>query len=124
MNSLHLHVNALRSRTGQNRQETRSLSLQEFNRSRWQIDARELLELIASRRSCRAFDGSEIDPETLREIVIDGTQAPSSCNQQQWHFVIVTDRADLVRACEIAGGNPLRRMLGADLPLLSERMGA
>jgi nitroreductase/SAM-dependent methyltransferase len=101
-----LHVNALRYRTEQNHQETRSLSLQQFNRSRWPIGARELLELIASRRSCRAFDGSEIDPETLRKIVIDGTQAPSSCNQQQWHFVIVTDRADLVRACEIAGGNP------------------
>src|SRR5690606_40174272 len=90
VNSLHLHVNALRYRTEQNHQETRSLSLQQFNRSRWPIGARELLELIASRRSCRAFDGSEIDPETLRKIVIDGTQAPSSCNQQQWHCVIVT----------------------------------
>lgn len=68
--------------------------------------AHDLLSSIASRHSCRAFDGSSIDPETLRQIVIDGTEAPSSCNQQQWHFVIVTDRADLARACDIAGGNP------------------
>ena len=68
--------------------------------------AAELLSLLASRRSCRDFDGSPIDPETLRQIVVDGTEAPSSCNQQQWHFVIVTDREELGRACEIAGGNP------------------
>lgn len=69
-------------------------------------EARQILDRIADRRSCRVFDGTPIDPDVLREIVADGTQAPSSCNQQMWHFVILTDRADLARANEIAGGNP------------------
>nr|WP_249139097.1 nitroreductase family protein [Actibacterium sp. MT2.3-13A] len=65
-----------------------------------------MLKELASRHSCRVFDGSAIAVETLRQIVIDGTQAPSSCNQQQWHFVIVTDREKLRHARDIAGGNP------------------
>ncbi|MBZ0124723.1 MAG: nitroreductase family protein [Roseovarius sp.] len=78
----------------------------ELKQDRPSFDAEKVLDLLASRRSCRSFDGSAIDPEVLRQIVVDGTEAPSSCNQQQWHFIVVTDRARLRRACEIAGGNP------------------
>lgn len=70
------------------------------------FDAEDILKRLAGRRSCRQFDGSQIDPDMLRQIVLDGTEAPSSCNQQQWHFVIVTDKDRLRQACEIAGGNP------------------
>jgi len=69
-------------------------------------DWRETLDLLAARRSCRDFDGSEIDPAVLAEIVRDGTEAPSSCNQQNWHFIIVTDPAAKRRAHDISGGNP------------------
>ena len=65
-----------------------------------------ILERLAARHSCRDFDGSEIDPQVLAAIVRDGTEAPSSCNQQNWHFVIVTDPARKRRARDIAGGNP------------------
>ena len=68
--------------------------------------ARETLDRLAARFSCRDFDGSEIDPDTLAEIVADGVQAPSSCNQQNWHFIVLTDPAAKRRATEIAGGNP------------------
>jgi nitroreductase/SAM-dependent methyltransferase len=70
-----------------------------------QAHAREILDLLATRRSCRDFDGSEIDQATLRAIVADGTEAPSSCNQQNWHFIVVTDPARKRRAREISGGN-------------------
>lgn len=70
------------------------------------LDAEGALEMLASRQSCRRFDGSTMDHSVLRQIVVDGTQAPSSCNQQQWHFVIVTDRDKLWRSRKIAGGNP------------------
>jgi nitroreductase/SAM-dependent methyltransferase len=66
---------------------------------------REILDTLATRRSCRDFDGSSIDREILAEIVRDGTEAPSSCNQQQWHFIIVDDREMLRRAHDISGGN-------------------
>ncbi|NQW10965.1 MAG: nitroreductase family protein [Alphaproteobacteria bacterium] len=68
-------------------------------------DWRRILDIMATRRSCRDFDGTEIDPEILLEIVRDGTEAPSSCNQQQWHFIIVTDREKMLRARDISGGN-------------------
>jgi len=68
-------------------------------------DWRAILDLLAQRHSCRDFDGSEIDPQVLADIVRDGTEAPSSCNQQQWHFIIVTDPALKRRAREISGGN-------------------
>lgn len=68
-------------------------------------DWRAILERLALRHSCRDFDGSEIDPQVLAEIVRDGTEAPSSCNQQNWHFIIVTDPERKRRAREISGGN-------------------
>lgn len=68
-------------------------------------DWRAILDILAERHSCRDFDGSAIDRAVLAEIVADGTEAPSSCNQQQWHFVIVDDPALKLRAHEISGGN-------------------
>ena len=68
-------------------------------------DWREILDVLADRHSCREFDGSPIDRIVLAEIVADGTEAPSSCNQQQWHFIVVDDSALKRRAREISGGN-------------------
>lgn len=68
-------------------------------------DWRAILDRLAARRSCRDFDGSPIDHAVLAEIVRDGTEAPSSCNQQNWHFIIITDRERLAQAREISGGN-------------------
>lgn len=69
-------------------------------------DWRGVLDDLAARLSCRDFDGSSMPDAVLAEIVGDGIEAPSSCNHQNWHFVVVTDRALLERAREIAGGNP------------------
>lgn len=69
-------------------------------------DWRRILGILAERRSCRDFDGSAMDRETLADIVRDGLQAPSSCNQQQWHFVIVDDRGMMMKCHDISGGNP------------------
>ena len=63
-----------------------------------------ILARLAARRSCREFDGTEIDRDTLAAIIADGVQAPSSCNQQNWHFIVVTDPARKRRAREISGG--------------------
>lgn len=68
-------------------------------------DWRRILDRLATRHSCRDFDGTEIAADTLAAIVRDGTEAPSSCNQQNWHFIIVTDPEMKRRAREISGGN-------------------
>ena len=67
------------------------------------VDA--ILARLAERHSCRDFDNQPIDIATIEEIVADGTNAPSSCNQQNWHFVVVTDPALRKQAREISGGN-------------------
>lgn len=72
-----------------------------------------LLSRLASRMSCRAFDGSPIPREELAEMLGDALEAPSSCNQQHWHFVVVDDPAQLARAAELAGGNPHFRSCAA-----------
>ena len=69
-------------------------------------DVAAILERLAQRRSCRAFDGSTMPRQSVEAIIRDGLQAPSSCNQQQWHFVAIDDSALKRRAQEIAGGNP------------------
>ncbi|MCK0100700.1 nitroreductase family protein [Pseudohalocynthiibacter sp. F2068] len=68
-------------------------------------EVRSILDKLAARASCRDFDSSLIAPEILEDIVHDGVEAPSSCNQQNWHFIIVTDPARKKRAREISGGN-------------------
>lgn len=68
-------------------------------------EVRSILDKLATRASCRDFDGTLIAPEILEEIICDGVEAPSSCNQQNWHFIIVADPAAKQRAREISGGN-------------------
>ncbi len=68
-------------------------------------DWRAMLDVMATRHSTRAFDGSVIDDATLADIVRDGTEAPSSCNQQNWHFIVVTDGDAKRLAHDISGGN-------------------
>ena len=70
-----------------------------------ELRALDILAKLASRASCRDFDGSPIEPETLEDIVRDGVEAPSSCNQQNWHFIIVTDHDRKRLAHDISGGN-------------------
>ena len=68
-------------------------------------EVRALLDKMAMRASCRDFDKSMIAPEILEAIIHDGVEAPSSCNQQNWHFIVVADPARKVRARDISGGN-------------------
>jgi nitroreductase/SAM-dependent methyltransferase len=65
-----------------------------------------VLARLAERQSCRDFDGSRIDRSTLTAMLADAIEAPSSCNQQHWHFVVVDDPAQQARAAALAGGNP------------------
>ena len=51
-----------------------------------------LLDLIRSRQSDRAFDVSRpIELEKLERILEAGRLAPSACNAQPWKFIVVND---------------------------------
>ncbi|RRH72991.1 nitroreductase family protein [Falsigemmobacter faecalis] len=64
------------------------------------------LDLLAARLSCRAFTQERLASDELNAMLRDALEAPSSCNQQAWHFVVLDQPEDLARAADLAGGNP------------------
>ncbi|GEL13312.1 nitroreductase [Lapidilactobacillus concavus DSM 17758] len=47
-------------------------------------------EVLLGRQSVRRFDSSvKIPREELQEMISEATSAPSACNLQSWHFVVV-----------------------------------
>ena len=57
-------------------------------------------QLIASRRSCRAYGSGEVPPEQVQAILRAALMAPSSMNRQSWHFVVVDDKTDLAKLAD------------------------
>ena len=55
----------------------------------------EALETIFTRRSIRSFSPQPVSPEQIDTLLRAAMCAPSACNQQPWHFVVITDRAAL-----------------------------
>ena len=47
---------------------------------------------ILSRRSIRRYKKKAIPQELLDELLNAAMQAPSACNEQPWHFVIINKR--------------------------------
>ena len=66
------------------------------------------LDALLTRRSIRKYDNRELSRELLEELIKYGMFAPSACNKQPWHFIIITDRKILD---EIAEFHPNGKML-------------
>lgn len=50
----------------------------------------DFLELVKQRQSTRAYDTSRpVDRDIISRIVEAGRLAPSACNAQPWHFIVV-----------------------------------
>ncbi len=58
-------------------------------------DTAHLVQLMASRRSCRNFTTKPVDKNILEDLVNVGTTAPSGSNSQEWTFTILPDRAHM-----------------------------
>jgi nitroreductase len=54
----------------------------------------EFKKLVKSRRSCRAFESSQVTDGQLAFILESGQWAPSPLNLQPWQFIVIT-REDL-----------------------------
>ena len=52
----------------------------------------EILNGILTRRSIRKYTDESIPREKMEEIIRYGMFAPSACNCQPWHFVLLNDR--------------------------------
>jgi len=51
-----------------------------------------LVQLMASRRSCRCFTGQPVDRAMLEDLIKIGITAPSGTNSQSWTFTILPTR--------------------------------
>jgi len=50
----------------------------------------DLYDTIRNRRSIRAFDKKKrIEPDKLERVLEAGRLAPSACNLQPWHFIVI-----------------------------------
>lgn len=61
----------------------------------------ELYEVISRRRSVRRFKRNPVTEETVLKVLEAGRWAPSACNGQPWHFVVVTDVAVKRKIAEV-----------------------
>ncbi len=61
------------------------------------------LEFIYKRHSVRQFTEEQVPEETIKELIKAATHAPSGKNQQNWHFVVITNKnkiAEIARLVE------------------------
>jgi len=76
--------------------DAQSLSFNSFDlKNDWlphgESDTAHLVQLMASRRSCRNYSEKVIDRSVLEDLVKIGTTAPSGTNCQNWTFTICPD---------------------------------
>ncbi|UCG08681.1 MAG: nitroreductase family protein [Desulfobacterales bacterium] len=65
----------------------------------------EFRELVKARRSCRAFESSQIPENQIAAILEAGQWAPSPLNLQPWEYIIITDKEvqiQIIKAAEEA----------------------
>jgi nitroreductase len=55
----------------------------------------EALQAILSRRSIRHFEDKPVPAEVVQNLLKAAMCAPSACDMQPWHFVVLTERAIL-----------------------------
>lgn len=72
-----------------------------------------VLDNIATRTSVRSYLDKPVDAAVIEQLLQAGMAAPSAVNRQPWHFVVVTDKAQLK---ELAKANPYAGM-AAKAPL-------
>ena len=77
---------------------------------------------LEQRRTIRAFGTQPVTPELIRAILQDAHQAPSSSNQQPWHFHVLTDSArqrlvEAIAAARAADQRPYDPSRGRGRPI-------
>jgi len=62
------------------------------------------IDKVLNRRSIRKFKNEPVSEEVIDKILEAGRRAPSATNQQPWHFVVASNRAEK-EACTFRGFN-------------------
>jgi len=81
----------------------------------------EIAEVLRQRWSPRAFDARSVPPEAIRSLLEAARWAPSSMNEQPWHFIVARreDAEDFQRLAACLTGNNLEWAPQAPVLLLS-----
>jgi nitroreductase len=66
------------------------------------------IEALMTRRAVREFTPEPVSEDQIETMLRAAMHAPSACNQQPWHFIVVTKRE---RLDAIAGVHPYAQML-------------
>lgn len=69
----------------------------------------QVLSVIASRRSHRAYRETQLTQEQLDAILTAALQAPTGINRQAWHFSVVQNQALLAEINEACRENALKK---------------
>lgn len=72
--------------------------------------------IILKRRSIRKYENREVSESLVKCLLQAAMSAPSACNQQPWHFVVIQDKAVLNELSEIHSG--FHTLKGSSLAIL------
>jgi nitroreductase len=78
----------------------------------------EIHELLASRRSTRAFSEKSIDPSILTSLFEAARWSPSSANEQPWHFIVAAKEDSAAYAALFDSLSERNRRWASKAPLL------
>ena len=56
------------------------------------MEKNQIFENIMSRTSVRSYTDIPVEREKVEMMLRAGMAAPSACNKQPWHFVVINDR--------------------------------
>jgi nitroreductase/NAD-dependent dihydropyrimidine dehydrogenase PreA subunit len=68
-----------------------------------EFDTSRLVQLMASRRSCRNYTEQTVDRSVLEDLVKIGATAPSGTNCQNWTFTVFPDREAVMEFAQRIG---------------------
>lgn len=63
-----------------------------------------VLDMIKNRRSVRRWSHERLADQEIKSLIDAARWAPSSCNRQTWHFMLVDDSDLISRIAESTGG--------------------
>lgn len=67
----------------------------------------DLIEAIRQRRSIRRFLNKKVSKDIIKKIIKAAIWAPTTCNQQLWNFIVVTDKENKRRLVREAASSTL-----------------
>lgn len=81
-----------------------------------------LMEIMKQRRSCRLFKDKPVDRVAIDDLLQAAVTAPSGTNSQGWKFLVLPDRAGVVRLGEVTADFYRRLNRKAANPLLRQAL--